>query len=70
MAREIVEINSTLDNLPVKIRVAEFPIIEDLLRDMIFEGVFRRQQREDLSSVSPIGRNAKDFIIKANVVGE
>lgn len=70
MPREITEVNTTVGNLPVKIRVKEFPIIEDFMNDMILEGIFRRQQREDLSTTSPVGRGAKDFIIKANVVGE
>ena len=70
MAREITEVSTTVGNLPVKVSVKEFPIIEDFMNDMIAEGIFRRQQREDLSTDSPIGRGAKDFIIKANVVGE
>lgn len=70
MSRQITEVRTTVGNLPVKVRVKEFPIIEDFINDMIAEGIFRRQQREDLSSTSPVGRGAKDFMIKANVVGE
>lgn len=70
MARQIVEITTDIDGIPAKVRVAEFPTIEDTVLAMAAETIFTRKFGEALSTDSPIGRDIKDFLIKSNVVGE
>lgn len=68
--RGIVEVSTRVGETPVKIRVTEFPIIEDVILQLIAERVFSIKIGESLSTVSPIGRDLKDFLIKTNVAGD
>ena len=70
MARESVTVSATVGDLPVEVKVVEFPIIEDLVRSMVVESMFTRRQNQVLGTDSPVGRDIKDFIIKSNVVGD
>lgn len=70
MARQIITISAQVGQMPVQVKVFEFPIIEDLVNAMIIEAMFTRRQRQPMSTRSPVGRDTKDFLIKSNVVGE
>ncbi len=70
MAREIVEVKTQVGQTPVRIRVVEFPAAEDIVLQLLAERIFSLKTGESLSTLSPIGRDLKDFLIKTNVTGD
>jgi hypothetical protein len=68
MARQQIEVRASVQGQEVVIRIADFPIIEDLVSQLIIESIVTRRQGEAMSSFSSSGRDVKDFLIKTNVV--